>query len=136
MKDVYVRGAREDASQVAWLEEALEKRGFSCFTVPKCLDPSRRYAEQIREVLETCLAFVVISSNASREDRDVLNEVEHACALGRHVWTFETEPIPMEGGSCLLFGERTQRYAAYRDREQAVEDMAARLRALMAGERR
>ena len=58
----------------------------------------------------------------------VLNEVEHALAIGREALSFEVDPVPIEPFGCLLFGKNTHRYAAYRDREQAAEELAAHLR--------
>ena len=128
MKDVYICSAREDRAFTAWLTEALEKRGFSCFKVPADLDPTRGYRQQITEAIASCLGFVVLSSAASRGDASVLDEVEHALAIGREVLSFEVDPVPIEPFGCLLFGKNTHRYAAYRDREQAAEELAAHLR--------
>ena len=93
-KAVFVSHATEDQTIAADVCAMLEARGITCWIAPRDVAPGAQWDDAIVDAIQSSRAFVLILSAAANESSYVKNEVNHAFAAKKPIFTFRIEDVP------------------------------------------
>jgi hypothetical protein len=122
-----------DAALALDLCARLEANGVPCFIAPRDLAPGRPYPEECVRGIEACDAFVLVATSAAVHSVQVLSEIEQAHKRRKMILTVMVGR-PRIGAELDFYISRLH-WIELSAGAASLDDVAARLRAALAGER-
>lgn len=126
-KQVFISYKSDERDQAMWTKAVLEKNGISCW-MDTDVPAGANYAEEINAALMNAVAIVLIMSEKAKTSEHVKNEVNLASEYSKPIIAFFIEECVAEFDFDL---PEEQRYNAFENRMEAVDNMLMCLRAII-----
>lgn len=124
---IFISYKSEDYSESYRLKKALEKEGFFCWMAPDSIPGGSSYAKEIPKAIQKSDVFVLVFSRKTERSKWIPRELDLAINKNKTIQPFFIEDCPLndEFGFYL---SNVQRYAAWENRNKALQDMVRRIR--------
>ncbi len=123
-----------EVNEARWVKRALEMNGISCWMAPDSIAGGTNYASEVPKAIRACDVFVLVLSKSSQESKWVPKEVDLAINESKRILPFAIDDAPLND-SFSLYLSNIQRYAAYKDKQDAMRRMISDIFA-MSGDNR
>lgn len=129
-KDVFISYKAEDFKSAAWVKEILETNGISCWMAPGSIPGGSSYAREIPGAIGNCKVLVLILSEKVQRSQWVPRELDQAINENKVIIPFMIEKCELTA-EFNFYLSNVQRYEAYANKTKTVEQMLARIRAVL-----
>ncbi len=93
MASIFISHASGDQAIATEVCALLEARGVSCWIAPRDVAAGTKWDETIVDAITDASAFLLILTRAANESPYVSNEVNHAFAANKPIFTFRAEDV-------------------------------------------
>lgn len=129
-KDVFISYKAEEFEQADWVRTTLECRGIRCWMAPESIPGGTSYATEIPQAITSCKVFVLVLSRKAMASKWVPREVDQAINRNKVILPFMIEDCPLTD-EFQFYLTNVQCYMAFRDRNDAINQMADQIHALL-----
>ena len=129
-KDVFISYKSEEYEKAAQLRTVLEQNGISCWMAPNSIPTGSNYAMEIPKAIRSCSVFVVLLSQRAQQSKWVSKELDRAINNGKAIVPVMLEQGPLRDPFDFYLTD-VQRYEAYTQAGQALQQIVQRIRALL-----
>ena len=92
-KQVFISYSHDDKAQADAVCYQLESANIECWIAPRDISPSKDWAEEIIDAINSVAVMVLIFSSSSNESPQVRREVERAVHKGINILPFRIEDV-------------------------------------------
>ena len=129
-KDVFISYKSEEYEKAEQLRTVLEQNGISCWTAPNSIPTGSNYAMEIPKAIRTCSVFVVLLSQRAQQSKWVCKELDRAINNGKVIVPVMLEQCPLRDPFDFYLTD-VQRYEAFTQAEQALQQIVQQIQALL-----
>lgn len=128
--DVFISYKAEEYVEASWVKSVLEENGFTCWMAPASIPGGSSYADEIENAIINCSVFVLILSQKAQESKWVKKELDVALNKEKIILPFMIENCQLQKAFNYYLTD-VQRYNAYISKVKAMDEMVARINAVL-----
>ena len=129
-KDVFISYKSEEYEKAEQLRVVLEQNGISCWMAPNSIPTGSNYAMEIPKAIRSCSVFVILLSQRAQQSKWVCKELDRAINNGKVIVPVMLEQCPLRDPFDFYLTD-VQRYEAFTQAEQALQQIVQQIQALL-----
>ena len=129
-KDVFISYKSEEYEKAEQLRVVLEQNGISCWRAPNSIPTGSNYAMEIPKAIRSCSVFVILLSQRAQQSKWVCKELDRAINNGKVIVPVMLEQCPLRDPFDFYLTD-VQRYEAFTQAEQALQQIVQQIQALL-----